>query len=167
MKRLIFCIYIPILFTIFLALLIWFLFSAKTSNEITIAITVCGGLTGFFFFIQKQQLEELQLFKELFNSFNARYDKINDSLNKIYKDDIRKPLEEKERDTLDDYFNLCAEEYLYFKKGYIYPEVWKAWCNGMWFFLQNKRIGEMWQGEEESNSYYGLRLTVISKQIMK
>src|SRR5436190_2837771 len=30
-----------------------------------------------------------------------------------------------------DYFNLCAEEFLFQRLGYIYDEVWTSWRNGM------------------------------------
>jgi hypothetical protein len=40
-------------------------------------------LVSAFFFVQKQRIEELRIFKELFTEFNDRYDKLNDPLNKI------------------------------------------------------------------------------------
>jgi hypothetical protein len=54
---------------------------------------------------------------------------------------------------------------LYYTKGFIYPEVWTAWCNGMESFLQQKRIGDIWADEEKksSASYYGLTRREIRK----
>ncbi len=43
-----------------------------------------------------------------------------------------------------------------YKQGFIYPEVWQAWGNGMRFFRQNLRIKELWEKELKSGSYYGL-----------
>jgi hypothetical protein len=137
------------------------LFGGHQNVETTTYLTLTGSLLSFFYFIQKQTLEETQLFKELFNNFNARYDKLNASLNKIYEKNNDEPFEEKEQEILDDYFNLCAEEYLYFKREYIDLEVWQAWCNGMWFFLKNERIRRLWENEEKTGSYYGLTLNVI------
>lgn len=71
------------------------------------------------------------------------------------------PLDKRGALHLYDYFNLCAEEYLYFQKGYIYKEVWTAWCYGIRFFFESPRIRPQWQQEEETNSYYGLTLQII------
>jgi hypothetical protein len=106
--------------------------------------------------MQKQKTEELQLFKSLFTEFNSRYDELNDQLNAIRDEASEKDLEKKERDMLFDYFNLCGEEYLFFKQGYIYPEVWRAWYNGMNIFRQNERIKRLWDRELKTGSYYGL-----------
>jgi hypothetical protein len=140
-----------------------FWFGGQQKVETTTYFTLTGSILSFFYFIQKQGLEETQLFKELFNSFNARYDKLNGDLNTILKKDKDEPFEEKEQEVLNDYFNLCAEEYLYFKREYIDLEVWQAWCNGMWFFLQNERICKVWEDEEKTGSYYGLTISVIRK----
>jgi hypothetical protein len=60
-------------------------------------------------------------------------------------------------DTLYNYFNLSGEEYFYYKQGYIYPEVWKAWRNGMKIFYQVERIKQEWDKELSNDSYYGLK----------
>jgi len=158
MKRLVFKFYAPIILVGFAALTLWFLFSQKNREDISLFVTVAGGLIGFFYFIQKQQLEELQLFKELFTDFNARYDRLNESLNRITLVDQQKALTQNEESTLNDYFNLCAEEFLFFKKGYIYEEVWRAWHNGMSYYVAHKRIGDKWKKEEKTESYYGLKI---------
>jgi hypothetical protein len=59
---------------------------------------------------------------------------------------------------LYDYFNLCSEEYLMKKKGYIYPEVWEAWCKGIQDFLKHERIKMLWDKEMKTGSYYGMKL---------
>jgi hypothetical protein len=64
---------------------------------------------------------------------------------------------------LMDYFNLCAEEYLFFKEGYIHPQVWQSWCRGMLYYLRNSRIRQVWNEEMISDSYYGLTLLVIEQ----
>lgn len=150
--------YLSILLLLTLASLVWFIHSPREREDINLLLAIFGGLFSFFYFIQKQQLEELEHFKELFRYFNEKYDGLNEKLNEIAKGDVKKRLTKDEIDTLYDYFNLCSEEYLYYTKGYIYPEVWKAWCNGMEFFLGHKRIGDTWTEEEKesSASYYGL-----------
>lgn len=119
-------------------------------------LAIEGGLVSFTFAVQKQKLEEVQLFKELFKDFNKRYDRQNEVLNRIYNKPPESPLEADEVETLFNYFNLCGEEYLYFARGFIYPEVWQAWENGMKHFRKNPRIKKLWDEELNSESYYGL-----------
>jgi hypothetical protein len=117
-----------------------------------------GAILSFVYFMQRQKLEELNLFKELFTEFNGRYNQLNEGLNDIIKGDPSAELSKKERDLLYDYFNLCGEEYLFYQQGYIYPEVWKAWRNGMQIYFRNERIKKLWSDEFATDSYYGLRL---------
>ena len=53
-------------------------------------------------------------------------------------------------------FILCGEEYLYFVRGFIYPEVWKSWENGMKYFRRNPRIKKLWDDDLKTGAYYGL-----------
>jgi hypothetical protein len=125
--------------------------------------TFIGSIISSVFFIQKQRLEELRLFNELYTTFNSRYDALNESLNEIGRGDSQKDLEPGELDTLYNYFNLCGEEYFYYKQGYIYPEVWKAWRNGMKIFYKNDRIKKEWANELKNDSYYGFQLSELEK----
>ena len=115
----------------------------------------------FVYFIQKQKLEELKLFKELFQKFNKCFDDMNDDLNRINEQGADLEINGQDRQKLYDYFNLCGEEYLYYKKGYIFPEVWEAWLNGMRYFYKNKKIKDIWDKELESNSYYGFNQSMF------
>jgi len=142
---------------------IWVYYSSRTREDITLAITIVGSVFSFFFVIQKQASEDIRLFKELFVDFNKRYDMLNEKLNRIVDADPTSPLTEEEKDILNDYFNLCSEEYLYFKQGFILPEVWRSWCNGIYFFMENPRIKSMWADEQKSLSYYGLTMQIIYK----
>ncbi len=126
-------------------------------------IAIVGGILSSIYFVQKQKLEETRLFKELFAEFNERYDKLNESLNQILRANPDQNLSSKEIDILYDYFNLCGEEYLFYKRGYILPEVWEAWLNGMGIFYGDKRIRKLWQEELETNSYYGFKLDYLEK----
>lgn len=158
LKRFAFRFYALIIVLLLVTVVVWFILSSRTREDISLLITLVGGLVSFFYFIQKQKIEELQLFKQLFTEFNSRYDKLNESLNKIVTEGPLKPLTPEEENTLIDYFNLCAEEFLFYQKGYIYPEVWNAWHNGMSYYLLHKRIKDKWTEEEKSNSYYGLTI---------
>ena len=117
--------------------------------------TVVGALLSLFYFVQKQKLEELILFREIFKEFNARYDAMNERLARIVEATDTE-ISKEERDILIDYFNLCGEEYLYFERGYIDPVVWRAWLNGMNAIISISRVQRMWQEEKKSDSYYGL-----------
>lgn len=111
--------------------------------------------TAFYYFVQKQKLDETRLMKELFTEFNHRYDGLNDRLNAIREQDHRNELTPCERNTLYDYFNLCAEEHLFHTLGYIHPKIWSAWEAGMKAYGQNPRICSLWEEEKKSKSYYG------------
>jgi len=119
--------------------------------------TAIGAIVSFIYLVQKQKLEELKLFRELFKDFNERYDGMNEKLARIVEktDD---EVSSEERETLIDYFNLCGEEHLYFQRGYIDPAVWHAWLNGMKEIVSVRRINTVWEKEKRTDSYYGLPL---------
>jgi len=101
-------------------------------------------------------IEEVRWFTKLFRGFNLRYDQMNEKLNEIAGGDEVVPLKPGETDVLYDYFNLCAEEYLYYQRGFVLPEVWKAWLAGMRdFYKRSNRIAKCWSEELKSSSYYG------------
>jgi len=121
--------------------------------------TFSGVALTTIYFVQKQKLEEMKLFKDLFTEFNTRYECQNEQLadikaNKIKgSDDINK--------VLDDYFNLCSEEYLFYKEGRIHNEAWGSWCRGMKEHLSNDVIKAYWKEAQKENSYYALTTAVI------
>jgi hypothetical protein len=104
--------------------------------------------------VQKQKLQEAKLFKELFDDFNNRYDNINDELDAIYQK-TEGGITPEEKNLLVQYFNLCAEEYVFSKKGYIYPDVWKSWKKGMEHYYKDQLIQKLWEEESKQGSYYG------------
>jgi hypothetical protein len=88
---------------------------------------------------------------------------MNEKLNAIVKKNtISETMATGDIKNLFDYFNLCGEEYLFYRRGYIYPEVWKSWVAGMKFYYNDPRIQNLWEEELSSESYYGLD---ISKEI--
>ena len=86
---------------------------------------------------------------------------LNDQLNLIKQKKSEPVVAALEIQTLYDYFNLCAEEYLYFKSGYIDQEVWNAWVKGMQLFAENSEIRRVWQRELDQGSYYGFNLKLL------
>lgn len=133
-----------------------FSLSATARLSFTIPLlTAVGGITGFLY---AQHTRDIQLFRELFREFNKRYGKLNDDLNKIRNRPPDQPLEDTDHGVLFAYFNLCAEEYMYFTAGHIDPRVWCAWVQGMRYFDQDPEIHKFWRGELRQGSYYGFTL---------
>lgn len=109
---------------------------------------------------QKQKIENDNMFKSLFESFNKRYDnKLNDLLNEL-KLDNEKIIELQHNDLIIDYLNLCAEEYLWYKKGRITPDVWGAWKAGIIENLSIPQVKDIYLKETKTpnqrKSFYGL-----------
>lgn len=144
--------------SIALALLaiIWNVFDYK--DDKTIYLSFIAGSVSLYYIIQKQKMEEAKLFRELFKDFNERYYEINDSLKLLYEKENE--LSEEDKSLLVKYFNLCAEEYLYFDMGFIDPCIWKTWEQGMSYFLKNNYIAKFWASEKSSNSYYNLTIKI-------
>lgn len=137
-----------------IVLIIAFIICLSIDITWQIRVTTIGGIISSAYFIQKHKLDELHLFRVLFRDFNERYGALNEELNRILLSENK--LNSKDKDILFNYFNLCGEEYLYYKEGYILPSVWEAWQNGMRIFFQHKQIKELWKEECKTDSYYGL-----------
>lgn len=92
----------------------------------------------------------------MFKEFNSRYDTLNEDLNRIKSETEQfRVLNKDDRDILYNYFNLCGEEFLYCAEGYILPDVWKVWHEGMKYYFSDERINALWREEKKRNSYYG------------
>ena len=101
------------------------------------------------------------MFKELFIAFNQRYDeRFNNILNDIdAKTQLQEAyiLTESEKNLVVDYLNLCAEEYLWYKKQRIDKSAWLSCENGMIYYLKIRPIKEIVEREkQQKDSYYGL-----------
>lgn len=125
------------------------------------------------------QLNNDNLQKQLFTEFNGRYDKLNDLLQFILdfdEEEIRR-YNNSENDTLfgvykksfikfkiNDYFNLCAEEYYWFSKNRIDDRIWDAWKKGM-NDIYNKSliIKEQWQEEIQNDGWKSFYLDTPDK----
>ena len=124
-----------------------------------VMLAVFGALLTAYVGLIKQIGEDDRLFKELFQEFNKKYTgEMNNVLNNI-KDDSDIISIEKEKIVID-YLNLCAEEYLWYKKGRLPKEIWEAWKNGIKVNLRKKAIRKIFDREndtyEKEISYYGL-----------
>jgi hypothetical protein len=125
-------------------------------SEAEVLVGAVGGIWALAFYHQSQHAENARFFMDLLKAFNERYDGMNDRL----QDAIRTPnaFTNVQNDMFIDYFNLCAEEWLFWKDGYVYDAVWNAWANGMRQYARDSRVQKLWREERESNSYYGFEL---------
>lgn len=143
-----------VLFIIIILLYIKFKFDEK------IFLGLIGSVATVYFGILKINIEHDKIFKELFNSFNEKYDfRFNNLLNKL-KNNPKKKLTKAEKNIVIDYFNLCAEEYLWRRKGRLPDSVWDAWKAGIKENLKIHQIEELFNDETRTlngkMSYYGL-----------
>lgn len=142
---------------IIIGLTVYYIIGQKP--ELPISIIAAG--ISISFGIRQYRIENDKIFKELFIAFNQKYDeKFNNGLNAI---DIKTQLQEAyvltdaEKNLVVDYLNLCAEEYLWYKKQRIDKSVWLSWENGMSYYLKIKPIKEIVETEKkQKDSYYGL-----------
>lgn len=130
----------------------------KLDNAIFLGLL--ASVATIYFGILKYKIENDRIFKELFSDFNKRYDKnFNDLINELKKNKEKK-LTLKDEKLIIDYFNLCAEEYLWTTKNRIPKSVWNAWKSGIKENLKVKQVEEIFKIETETengkNSYYGL-----------
>ena len=128
-------------------------------DRIPLVGSVVAFALAFVYFVLQQKLAEISLFKDLFTNFNLRYDVLNDELVRLEKAPAAP--EGKDRQFVVDYFNLCAEEYLFYSEGYIHHEAWRAWCRGMLWYIKREPFQKIWKEEIAKNSYYGLTENVI------
>ncbi len=120
-------------------------------------LTSCvGGIWAIAFYLQQRHAENARFIKELMTDFNARYDRMNGELQTSLWTSAEFRNEQKLM--FIDYFNLCAEEWLFWQKGYVDKFVWNAWRNGMHQYAKDPRVKKLWMEELATNSYYGFEL---------
>lgn len=145
-----------------LIVVVTFCLLPATFQSKELLLSVVGGVAAFFHFLYAQHNHNTERFIGLFREFNARYDSLNSEMNELASlpsgEIIFKP---EQIQTLYDYFNLCAEEYLYFRAGYVDLDVWCSWSTGMAYFAACPEIRRIWQHELEHGSYYGFKLKLI------
>lgn len=113
-------------------------------------------------FEHSEKLANDKIFKELFTEFNKRYDKLNDTLaemkfphpNWLDNIDIKDEYKIESYTTIIDFFNLCAEEYFWYKEGRINGNIWSSWSKGMNdVFKGSPLIQNVWEKECKNEGY--------------
>jgi hypothetical protein len=120
-----------------------------------LAVAWIAGWWTFTHFQHQHSLEKTKFFFELFNRFNERYSKMNEGLQSIPEGEGMPSKEDRER--VVDYFNLCAEEFMFYRRGYIPEDVWTAWRNGMNWYAKNPKFTMVWREEKVTESFYGFQ----------
>lgn len=119
---------------------------------------------GLFYIIANHKIIKDQSFRDLFREFNKRFDDINESLNEIVHAYSDSRLETK---IIQDYLNLCSEEYLWKKKKRIPKSVWEAWEAGIIDYLKKSQkikdhfVDEYKRGHDKS--YYGFLSYILPR----
>lgn len=128
---------------------------------ITGIVALAGVVVTVIFQRSAERLSKDRMMKELFTEFNQRYDQLNDHLMFLEKKNLTLlELDEnlKCKAKVIDFFNLCAEEFYWYKKGRIDPKVWRAWSSGMNYWVNEvDAIRDLWLRELAANgktSYY-------------
>ena len=116
-----------------------------------VLIAAIGGVWGLAFFLQNDHKEDARFMKELY--FNKRYDDQNNDLQTWLRQDGE--FTERQKLGFIDYFNLCAEESIFQKLGYIYDEIWESWQNGMRQYVRDARVAALWKEQRQTKSYDG------------
>lgn len=144
---------LAVFFSFFGAL--WLKYKCKGEFETPIFVALIGAIITSYWSLSKQWLDQDQAFKDLFRDFNKRFDQLNEPLNEIVKGQFDSRTQDR---IIQDYLNLCSEEYLWYKKGRIDKEVWKAWKAGILYYIDESKAIKAYFIKERLNniSYYGL-----------
>lgn len=131
-----------------------------------VLLTAVGGLWAWAFYLHGRHADDAKFMKELLTEFNTRYNKLNNDLQSALWSNEPFTVETKLK--FIDYFNLCAEEWVFKELGYIYDPIWEAWHNGMCQYGNNKQVIALWKEQQNTDSYYGFRFPINDgKEIVK
>ena len=118
-------------------------------------IAAVGGIWSLGFYLQQRHSEDARFLKELMSEFISRYNELNGPLQTAILSG--EEFSKEARLKFIDYFNLCAEEHVFWKIGYIDDSIWDAWRSGMTYYGRDPRGRELWKSER-GPSYYGFDL---------
>lgn len=157
LKELLYALYGPFGLLLLIALVYVAIFEdVEDPKSIITAIAV---ILSAIYFIQKQKLEEDKLFFEAFSSFNKRFTEQSSLLHKLPKEG--EPGNEQNA-VIANYFDLCAEEYYFYKHGRIPKDVWACWAKGMLYYIDNYPcVLSYWEDMEKQKANYGLSISLL------
>jgi hypothetical protein len=119
----------------------------ESHPSITMGIIALLITSGYSSSTKKRENDKMM--KDLFTDFNKRYSALNGDLEKASKAQTVEDLSPSLRDAVIDFFNLCAEEYFWKKKGRIDDSIWNSWEVGMnyWYNHPSEIIKNLWLSE--------------------
>lgn len=105
----------------------------------------------------QNRLEKRKAQRDLFEKFNQRFNSLNEDLNAIRAGSFAATAQKSAESVVQDYLNLCSEEYLWRKRGFVDEEVWSAWLSGIHYYLKSPAILKVFVREQKTApySYYG------------
>jgi len=118
----------------------------------TIILGIVGIIVTWYHENQRKKLQHNRLLKDLFTEFNTRYNDLQDKLYEL-RDIEREKLTPEQKENIYKYFDLCAEEYFWYKNKSLNDEIWKAWNKGMnrWY-ARSEAVKTLWIEEKENDS---------------
>ena len=125
----------------------------------SVLLAIVGSFWALAFYFHWRRANDARFVKELLTEFNDRYDKLGSDLQFAIWN--RGEFEKETQLKFIRYFNLCAEEWLFWKAGFIYEEVWRAWENGMKQYGRDPRVMALWEKEKKTDSYYGFKFPSV------
>ena len=147
---------LTLIFVVLIFGLIYFYVKFPENIKLELFVALVVTFITIYFSVNKNWLDHDKIFIDLFHQMNEKFDLINDDLNQIRDDDQFKPEERSKESVIQDYLNLCSEEYLWYKKGRVDESVWKAWRKGMDYYLESSFIKDYFKKQKKYNiSYYG------------
>lgn len=152
--------YLPIIAASLLVVAFYVLIICLEEKKAEVYISVVAAILVLYFGLLKHQISNDEMFLKVFSDFNSRYtNDFSNFLNEL-RTNVNRELTQKEVNLIIDYFNLCAEEYLWFKKGRLPKDVWNAWRTGILENLNIKQVHQIYLAEMETDNerkaYYGL-----------
>lgn len=143
--------------TIVISVLFVIILLAPALSAITYVslIPAAAAISTMYFGFIKYWIDSDLMFKSLFKEFNERFDELNENLNNIVVNQSIKG-ERTKNQIIQDYLNLCAEEYYWFSQGRIPEPVWNSWLKGIKIYLLVPEIKNLFKSElQYESSYYG------------
>ena len=138
-------------------------------NKVTALSLTIGAVTLYYSYL-KQNIEDEMFFEKLFKDFNSRYNsQMNDLFNKLRIAEQQgspdnSELKDSDKMIVIDYLNMCSEQYFWYTKKRILPEVWVAWEAGIIANLNLKSVKPIFTEEKEQCvSYYGFMEHIASR----
>lgn len=126
----------------------------------SVLLGIVASFWALAFYVHRRRVEDTRFAKELLTEFNGRYDKLGSELQ--FAVSHRGELERETELKFIRYFNLCAEEWLFWRAGSIDDQIWNAWRNGMKQYAKDARVMALWDEEAKSDSYYGFDFREIT-----